>query len=263
MVHGWRALWAGQKVIARIPPGVLMHLNLDDLIQREIFFTGAYEPEVVKFLSEYLKPGMCFIDIGANVGQFTLIGASLVGPKGHVHAFEPSRITYEALGENIRLNGFGQVTTRRIALSDRIGEANFFAEEQENWGKSSLAAFETTDGTTTTLTKPQVVPLTTLDAYTGTSDVKRINLIKMDAEGAELSILKGARHILATCPPPYILCELNFVTCRRFGYHPREIVTLLENRGYQAYHIDRNRTPLGPLDEADLGEHVDALFVLS
>jgi len=266
MVHGWRTLWAGQTVVARIPPGVLMRLNLEDLVQREIFFMGAFEPDTVRFLSAYLKPGMRFVDIGANVGQFTLIGAALVGEQGRVHAFEPSRLTYRSLSENIRLNGFTHVTAEPTALSDRVGEANFYAEERENWGVSSLAAFETA-GTNYSAAPPQVVALTTLDAYLAERKIERIDFIKMDAEGAELSILRGARSLLSTCPPPRILCELNFITCGRFGYHPREIVALLAGHGYRAFHLDAaeesDQTPLGSLDAWEGPGHVDAVFRLT
>ena len=264
MVHGWRALWAGQKVIARIPPGVLMRLSLDDLVQREIFFTGAFEPDTVRFVSNYLRPGMRFLDIGANVGQFTLIGAALVGATGHVHAFEPSRLCYEYLSENIRLNNFSHVAAERLALSDRVGKADFYAEERENWGMSSLTAFEPAD-TNYAAAPPQVVSLTTLDAYVAAQEIERIDLIKMDAEGAELSILRGAHHTLSTCPPPRIVCELNFITCRRSGYHPRDIIALLAGYGYCAFPLNGSdsddQTPLCPLDALEDRGHVDAVFV--
>lgn len=255
MVHGWRSLWRGQERLARIPPGVHMSLDLSDYVQREIFFNGTYEPEVVSFVNNFLKSGMCFIDVGANVGQYTLIAAALVGREGRVYSFEPSRLNYERLTKNIALNEFPQITPERMALYDRCGEASFFAEEEENWGQSSLTAFESAS-------VEQVVPLMTLDAYIEEHNIESIDLLKIDAEGAELPILQGATHMLSSCVPQHILCELNFVTCHRSGYHPNDIVTLLGRYGYQGFCLWPEKAPLKSAEQWERQGHVDAVFSL-
>jgi FkbM family methyltransferase len=259
IVHGWRALWKGEHALATIAPGLRMNLDLSDLVQREIYFAGVIEADLVGFMREFLVPGMHVVDAGANVGFFTLLASQLVGAEGRVHAFEPAALTFQHLQENIRLNDLQNVTAERVALSDHAGEAPFFAEEGENWGRSSLAKIAGAG-------LPQIIPLQTLDCYLEQARVETVDFIKLDTEGAELAVLQGASRLLSTRPPKHIVCELNFVTCRRFGYHPSEIVSLLEGYGYRAFRLGADRPSLPPLRdlEAGLGEaHVDALFSLA
>lgn len=167
---------------------------------------GIYEPSTTRLLKNELKPGMTFIDIGANVGLFTLLAARLVGPKGHVHAFEPAPENLRWLKENISLNPLKNVTPHSQAVSDCSGIANLRLGRES--GLHSLLRPKVLTG------RSVDVPTIRLDDFLDTVGKRlkrhvRPDFIKMDIEGAEPLALRGMQNLLKSPGPLRMVLELN------------------------------------------------------
>ncbi|HET7464276.1 MAG TPA: FkbM family methyltransferase [Longimicrobium sp.] len=175
------------------------------------WFQGrAYEAETVALFAAALRPGATVVDVGANHGYFTVLAALLAGPGGRVEAFEPNPAVAGALRRVLERNGVeGRVSVHPDALADREGSADFFVSVSPvNDGLSSLLA----DGDA--LERGVIradatvrVPTTTFDAFAARAGLGRVDLLKIDVEGAEALVLRGMERTLAESPPRRIVCE--------------------------------------------------------
>jgi FkbM family methyltransferase len=164
---------------------------------------GMYETQAIKFLCEVVRPGYCCIDIGANLDYHALLMARLVGPSGQVIAFEPFPLNFQTLQKNVSLNDLQNVRLEPMAIGETSGSLSlFFAAEEENSATPSATAYAV-HGRQEKLQ----VPMLSLDGYLSTGQFVP-NLIKIDVEGAELSVLEGARRTLATVRP-ILLVEIH------------------------------------------------------
>jgi len=167
------------------------------------------------------------LDIGANTGAFSLLAA--MNPRMRVHAFEPAPITYKVLNNNISLNGLqDRIRTFQVALADRNGAT--ILKYPKSGAASGLAC----------IGKPLrfdewaefEVPVRKLDDLTVEHGIEKVDLVKVDTEGCELLVLKGADELIRKCHPD-VLCEYWEPNTRQFGYHPSEIAKLLASYGYR------------------------------
>jgi FkbM family methyltransferase len=179
------------------------------------------------FVARTLRPGDCYVDVGANVGLLALRAAAIVGTSGHVVAIEAHPRTSSFLEANVRLNGFQHVEVERVAVGDAPGEIAFTDRRSDD--QNSVAP----DGA-----GPVRVPVTTLDALLPVSRLPHVHLLKMDVEGYELAALRGASLLLRRVDR--VLFESSPALCARFGYRSRDVLDLLRAAGYR----------LRPLDDA-------------
>lgn len=154
---------------------------------RQILDTGTYEPELCEFLSLVLRPSDVFLDIGANEGFFSVLGAKLVDC-GKVLSVEPQSRLIPILQKNIAANGLTNVQVLNTALGDREGCVTLFLSPDINSGSSSVRRLRR--GVS------EKVKCMTLDRLAAQCFLKKIRLVKLDCEGAEYDILKGARKLL-------------------------------------------------------------------
>jgi FkbM family methyltransferase len=169
-----------------------------------------YEPETVAVFAEALRPGGIVVDVGANHGYFTVLAAALLGPTGRVEAFEPNPAVADALAEVLARNGVaGRVSVHRVALSDREGQAELFVSVSPgNDGLSSLLASDDALKQGVLRADHSVrVPTLTFDAFAERAGLGRVDLLKLDVEGAETLVLRGMERTLAERPPRLIVCE--------------------------------------------------------
>jgi len=161
---------------------------------------GLYEPHVATLITQMLKPGHVFYDIGANAGYFTLIGAKAVGKDGKVVAFDPNPVNTNAINSQLHLNGFAETSkVERLAISGENGTAGFvITDVNANAHLCDLAAPHLSNKG-----ESIAVQTVTLDNYVRTNPLP--HLIKMDIEGAEVAALKGARSLLGNATPPVLL----------------------------------------------------------
>src|SRR5579875_2291021 len=165
--------------------GVRMHVQVKDNIGKAIWF-GGFEADVYNFVSKYLTEGMVFLDIGANVGLFTLVAATRVGCRGHVYAFEPSPREAQRLHANIALNGLSNVTVNQVAVTDTTGVANF-AVCDDNFGVFNAVEAVNHPSAQGHVAEMIEVTATSLDAYIEQQQLLSIDLVKIDVEGSELA----------------------------------------------------------------------------
>lgn len=218
--------------------GHRLYVDPFDAIGRGIVASGFYEPETVEVFLAHLQPGMVFVDVGAHVGQYSILGSSRVGPNGEVHAFEPDPDTFRRLTRNILLNRSTNVRTNQLALADTEGDGLLYLSSVANVGGNSLQPFEGKSGAAGSTS----VSITTLDRYVDAQRLSRIDLLKLDVEGAELLALRGGEHALSTCRP-LILVEFSAFSMA-FGYSVDELEHYLVSLGYMLYMISAPPLPL-------------------
>jgi FkbM family methyltransferase len=190
-------------------------------------FGGRYEEAERRFVELWLRPGMAVLDIGAHHGFYTLLASRKVGSTGSVVAFEPSPRERKRLLTHLRINRCKNVRIESLALGDANGEADFFIVDGRGTGLNSLrrpSSDEPIDIVT--------VPVMTLDDYLRLTHSTAIDFIKMDVEGAELTVLKGGAALLARRPRPIILCEVEDARTKPWGYEAQEIIEFLLHLGY-------------------------------
>jgi FkbM family methyltransferase len=163
-----------------------------------VMLDGFWEMWLTQFLAQKVKPGMTVVDVGANYGYYTLLMGDAVGETGQVIAVEPNPDAAALLGQSVALNGFG-LRTRLVpqALGAELGMAMLFVPDAEPKNALLVPQTDLPGGRT------QEVPVTTFDALA--VDGRRIDLIKIDAEGAEQAIVAGMHEVLARDRPTLVL----------------------------------------------------------
>ncbi len=232
-MHYRRALWEElrEPAVIRWLEGLRLQLFPGNEMSRVIFLTGLYEPNEFCWLEGYLRPGMTVIDGGANMGLYTLYAAHRVGRDGSVVAVEPSQRDFDRLTEHVRLNHLTNVRCRRLALSRRSGQGQLRIANEWNAGHNTLGefAYETTE-----LTRLEEVELRPLDALIVEEKLQRVDMIKLDVEGAEYDALLGAEATIRRYGPA-ILIEVFDPALRHQDAKSGQIWCFLEDLGYRLY----------------------------
>jgi len=179
---------------------------------------GSYEFDKQRLVARSVTPGTVFFDIGANVGFYTLLASLLVGDTGRVFAFEPLPRNLGYLDKHLRINGVRNVTVFRAAVSDHSGEAWFSEGRDPSQGKLS-----------STGTIP--IALLSLDDLVTAGTVPLPHCMKIDVEGAEVSVLQGAGRVLTDGSPTV------FLATHGSDVHSQS-VSLLQSLGYDCRPLD-------------------------
>jgi FkbM family methyltransferase len=229
----WRYIkkrYPNKPIITKLGKDLKVRIYTHDVIGKEIYANGMFEQAESKFVTKFLKPGMVFFDVGANLGQYTLLAAQCVGTSGQVHSFEPNSRMFAELKYNVELNGFSRICTlNNIAILNNEGTARLSVYEP---GAEVYASLGTQHRGKTPIIGHESVDTITLDTYIGEKGIDHVDLIKMDIEGAELFALKGAVELLSREDGPVILLELADINTIGFGYKAVETWNYLESHGY-------------------------------
>jgi len=173
--------------------------DLREPIGFHLLVNGSYEPQVQDLIGRTLRPGGVFVDVGANIGTFTIPAADHVGPSGKVVAIEASPNVFGVLQKNVALNNIGNVKLICAAAGSSNDEARFYPAPTDHFGMGSRAPqFNAT---------PISVPCVTLDSLVREFGLPSVDLIKIDVEGFELDVLKGAIELLGRERPPPVIFE--------------------------------------------------------
>lgn len=148
------------------------------------------------FYIKYLSPGMVVFDVGANLGDFTLLFSRFAGDSGKIYSFEPAPFTYEKLLTIVRNRNLKNVTLNQLAISNIEGSISFniYDEDHSTWNTSANRPLEKY-GININPPEKINVSATTIDKYCEITKIDSIDLLKIDVEGAELNVLEGARNM--------------------------------------------------------------------
>lgn len=208
-------------------------------VARDLFL-GQWEPDVVDYLRRAVRPGMTVLDIGANIGIYTLLCAKQVGARGMVHSFEPTPATFARLERNVALNRLANVRINQVALSDQEGVTEFHLYHQNAMNSLARQAW-------VGKVKDVVhVRTRTLDGYLAEQGITRVDLLKLDVEGAERMVLRGGAALLQGEDAPALLVEFCDRTTEAFGYRAVVLRDLLEGHGYTLYRWNHRLHRLEP-----------------
>lgn len=200
---------------------------------------GIFEPFETGICKREIKPGDIIVDIGANIGYYTLIFARLVGSKGKVYAFEPDPTNFELLRANVEANGYQNVVLEQKAVSSKEWEATLHLSKG-NLGDHRL--YDSLDDRDTIL-----VEAIALDRYFENIE-REINFIKMDIQGAEPGAFAGMVSIVENNDKLKMTTEFWPAGLQRFGTSGADYLDMLENSGFYLYWIDEAQKQLRLLD---------------
>jgi FkbM family methyltransferase len=192
--------------------GVPLVFDVTEFTTYPLYFGGVYwEPQTTACLARRLGEGSVFVDVGANHGYFTVLAAALVGSTGRVVAFEPNPAVFEQLRTHVRLNDFGaRVATVQAALGDvpQDDASLFVSTDPHNSGLSSLVATPThIRSGSLSHDRTVSVRVDTFDRWFQSSALPRIDLVKIDVEGAEDGVAAGMADTLASGKVGALICE--------------------------------------------------------
>jgi FkbM family methyltransferase len=221
--------------VVRLDQGFFMKLDLADPEQLKVYFYGHYhERYEADLVQRLLTDDDVFWDVGANVGYFTLVAARALNHRGRIVAFEPGKNAYERLTENISLNAYRNIQTFPVAVTDREGEAVLHLAGDIADSSASLypAALDQAS--------QEVCRTVALDQVLRSEGLRPPDLIKLDAEGAELAVLQGAQGLLADSPPLWLM-EMEEKNLRAAGASKAAVAQCLTGYGYRAAHLTKGR----------------------
>lgn len=238
-----KGILRGKSVWVESEYGTCFRLKFpEDQAWHELLFQRTFEAGTTRCLLRLLRPDDVVVDAGANIGWYTFLFARFL-TGGECHAFEPLPSLFYRLDE---ARSFNEVRSRlflnRQALGAQTGRAELHTFRELHHGLTSLSTlgrndFEALD-----------VEMETLDAYVERQKIRRVNIVKLDVEGAELAVLQGGQNLLRSERPPVFVMEMNIETSAAFGYHPRELVQFLTDKApYEFFRVCAARGEVLPM----------------
>lgn len=226
--------------------GAPFHAMIPEGVSTTIYRYGFFEEELTRAFIDILKPGMTFFDVGSHFGYFSLLARELVGPAGAVHAFDPTPSTFEMLRKNV--GHLSNVTTINAAAFSTETTLQFTDFGVEFSAYNSISGGKLTGEQEARAKLHQVnVKAITIDGYIERTGVKP-NVMKIDAEGAELEILKGMEKTL-TVARPIVTLEVGDVGAAKGTKQSRTVVDHILARGYKPFEYKNgNRLPHSVLE---------------
>lgn len=217
-----------------------------------VYLTGQRDPELQAFIASRLKPGQVFVDVGANIGVYSVFASRLVGPSGRVLAIEANPGTHRYLADNMARNGLSNVATLNCAVGDADGHLQI-STDRRNAGATHVAISDE---------KGATIRVRRLDDILREQGVECVNYLKIDVEGYELPVLRGAIDMIRGSPDIVVQTELIPAHAGRYGHSIRAIVELLTGAGLTAYSPDAQGRALAVgINEID--RHMDLLWMRS
>jgi len=199
-----------------------INIDLCQFIDSKIYYFGAYEPETVLTIEKLVRPGDVALDVGANIGYITMNLALAVGESGKVVAFEPSAWAFDRLKQNVRLNDMHQVESHCVAVGD-IAQKGV---------KLMLPCGYRLDQRDTAI--EQVIDIWTLDDYVTDSGIEKLDFLKIDTDGMEAAIIRGARRTLERFRPK-IFFELGPGGLKQKGESSDDLLRSFSRLGYSFF----------------------------
>jgi FkbM family methyltransferase len=196
----------------------------DTIISESIRQNKIWAQSETRLFRELLKPGMVVVDVGANIGYFSLLASTLVGPNGRVHAFEPDPVNCGLLRKNVRMNHTSNIKVVQAALSSNDEPIHLFLNSDN---KGDHRIWEQSGESRTKIT----VTATTLDQYLKeTATVP--NFIKIDVQGAEGYVIEGMADTIVQNGMKYLILEFWPEAMRKCQTDPKQVVQQISDAGF-------------------------------
>lgn len=219
----------------------------DKILSDSIIRDGVWEPQETEFIQKYIKKGWIVIDIGANIGYYTLLFSKLVGEKGKVYAFEPDPENFIILRRNISENKLKNVFLIKKAVANTDRKIKLFLDEENKGDHKIYNSFDSRQSININSVK--------LDSLLGKS-TKKVNFIKMDIQGAEYLALLGMQKLLNNQKDISIISEYWPMGLHKAGGKPENYINLLKKNAFRLFQLDDRTGKYNVLNEKKLYKEV-------
>jgi FkbM family methyltransferase len=232
----WNSLFeTNNYIIHKLENDIKLQLYKDSILCRLIYF--GFEEKEITFIKRFLKNGDVLLDIGSNIGLFSLYASQIVGNEGQIYAIEPTPETFKRLEGNINLNLFKNIRTFNIGLSNEKATLKFNISNDGHDAWNSFAKLNELENSSSV-----EVEVTTLDSFLNENNIIHIDLVKLDVEGWEKFVLQGGKELITKSSSPVFMIEFTEENAFAAGYYCGEIYDVMKKYGYQwyTYDVDNN-----------------------
>lgn len=215
----------------KVGPYTMYGRTIDRILALYLWKAGILEGFEAKLMRDAVKKGMTVVDVGANIGYYTLIFADRVGKKGKVLSFEPDSENFSLLKKSIGINGFQNVEAFKQAVTNKNGSIFLYVCEEH---RGDHRIYNPGDGR-----KGVKVEATTLDRALSSS--KKVDIVKIDTDGAEQLVLEGMKEVVKRNKKIIIVCEFAPATLLKGGFSPKKFLETIEEYGLKLGYIDEKK----------------------
>jgi len=216
----------------------VIRVDASDIVGKHLYYFGVWEPNLTRWISRRLATGQVFIDVGANVGYYSLLASRLVGPSGRVIAIEALPQTFEALLGNLGRNAVANVRAVNAAAWDKREKLKIFVRQEGPTGATTLMSAWADQWH---LRRQVEIEADRLASLLSASEIERARIIKIDVEGAEWHVISEMTAWLSqTAPDLEIAIELSRSMMSSQGKSLRDILATFAAFGFRAYRIEND-----------------------
>jgi FkbM family methyltransferase len=235
--------------------GRRLFANLSTGMETTLYFLGEYERDITEKVVTLIREGDVCLDVGANFGWYTTLFRKVCGNTGAVHSFEPVPSIFAELEANYELMGSpANVFLNNLALGDEEKTITVNLFEGLSTGHASLSTQGRDDAVSFDCR------MITLDSYLEENDIRHVDIVKVDIEGAEMMFLRGASRLFEQETPPIVLMEMALGQTKNFGYEPNDLTRFIAARAdYAFYAVDEMTREVKKIDgfpDAHIGANV-------
>ncbi len=226
--------------------GFLIKLDLSKDVDCR-FYLNKFETNTILFFKEIINSGDIIFDVGANIGIYSIVAGKKVGINGKVFAFEPAEWAQKRLLDNFKLNKLVNIKIITAGVSDLEGDTLFYLCEDDAYNSLGENPMQK-------IIKEEMIKVITLDEFCRRENITRVNIIKIDTEGADYLVLKGAKNILSKKSAPIIFCEYNRYTQVNKRFKLKDMLDFLINLDYQVYELKGKKLKFFNAEESSAEE---------
>jgi FkbM family methyltransferase len=218
-----------KKFVYKTKHGFLLDTDLNKIVDQR-YYIGEFEADTLSFFESLVQPNMVILDIGANIGIFSLVASKALKNTGQIYAFEPADEPHERAGKNIHINNFNNISLIKKGISDKAGFIEFNICEDDAYNSIGDAPMDK-------IVKKVKIDVTSIDEFCKEKNIMKVDLIKIDTEGAEFLAIQGGKKLLSSEDAPVIFSEFNTVAYKGFDYKLNEFEDALKSLGYKVFEL--------------------------
>jgi FkbM family methyltransferase len=230
--HLW---WLETHVKATTIFDSVLVVDAEDIVGKYIYYFGIWEPNLTNWITQRLKPGDVFVDVGANIGYFSSLASKLVGDSGKVVSIEALPQIFNRLKGNLEMNSARNVRLANVAVWHQDEQVKMFSQSEHPSGTTSLMPAWADQWQLKTISEVSARPLPSILTP---EEIKTVRLIKIDVEGAEWNVVTGMASMMSTCRQEVeIIMEVSRSMLAVHGKTPQDLVDLFSSWGFHPYRV--------------------------